>query len=225
MGPDPVVFPGQPIVVHTTGYDDEVLGDDIGTVSEAHPQMSQSYDTPGSHYRLRYSISPVGSVGPANLTPEGNALLRAYTGNSGAQCGSGPLALRPQVPPECAPTSQNTKPVVRLNRLPAFENEGEEGPGQALMDITPASLRRDFNSLNAKDRRRLINEIGRELKNVPSGLRGDYNELAVTLDRALPAAVVRRALPPALRRTSRGSGGARAKPDTAPRGAPRHAVL
>jgi hypothetical protein len=32
LGPDPVVFPGQNVLVHTTGYDDEVLGDEVGTV-------------------------------------------------------------------------------------------------------------------------------------------------------------------------------------------------
>jgi hypothetical protein len=61
-------------------------------------------------------------------------------------------------------------------------------------------MRRDFRSLNAKERRQVINEMRRELKNVPSRLRGDYNELAVTLDRALPDAVAERALPPAVRK-------------------------
>jgi hypothetical protein len=204
LGPDPIVFPGQPILVHATGYDDEVLGDDVGSVTEARPQQSLPYDDPASHYRLRYSISPVGSVGPASLTPEANALLNAYAGG-GAQCASGPLTLRQRVASVCEPSGQNSafssKRVSKLENLPAFENEGEEGPGQALMDITPASLRRDFNSLNAKDRRQVLSEIRRELQNVPSGLRGDYNELAVTLDRALPDTVADSALPPTLRRS------------------------
>jgi hypothetical protein len=201
LGPDPVVFPGQPILVHATGYDDEVKGDNVGTVSVARPQESLPYDDPGDtpHYRLRYSISPVGSVGPASLTPEANRQLSAYAGG-GAQCGSGPLALA-QI---CQPSPQNPdlgpKGMARTKDLPASENEREEGPGQALMDITPAGMRRNFRSLSAKERRQVIAEMRRELKDVPSRLRGDYNELAVTLDRALPDAVANRVLPPAVRK-------------------------
>jgi hypothetical protein len=205
LGPDPVVFPGQPILVHTTGYDDEVLGDDIGTVTEANPQETQSYVKTSSHYRLSYLLSPLGSVGQANLTPEASALLRAYTGSTGAQCGPVFLARAGQPPRECAPTTQtsafSSKPVSRLESLAAFENESEEGPGQALMTITPADLRRQFNSLSARERGQLLSEIRRDLQKVPSALRGDYNELVLTLDRALPDNLVQRALPPALRKS------------------------
>src|ERR687888_462819 len=106
LGPDVVVFPGQPIFVHTTAYDDEALGDDVGTVTSAAPQEQNSYIQRTSHYTLTWLVSPVGSVGPATLTPEALAQLRAYTANSGAQCGSGPILLRQRAPIECEPSTQ-----------------------------------------------------------------------------------------------------------------------
>lgn len=69
--------------------------------------------------------------------------------------------------------------------------------------ISPSALRREVESLPAGERRELLDEIEQELNDVPSGLRGDYNELVLTLDRALPPRLVRQAVPRGLRRSVR----------------------
>jgi hypothetical protein len=212
LGPDPVVFPGQDILIHTTGYDDELVGDDAGTVIDRNPQRGGDYSTKSTgsdgSYKLNYSVGPVGSVGPAVLTLEANALLQAYTGNQGVQC-IGPTLIAglqaQQVPRECAPAKRDPtftrRALVRLETLGQFESEGEERSEYALTGISAARLRHDFNALRPSARRRLLRDIRQELQAVRPRVRGDYNELLLTLDRALPANVVRQAVPPSVRRS------------------------
>jgi hypothetical protein len=210
LGPDPVVFPNQNILVHTTGYDDEVVGDDVGTVLDRNPQMGGDFSTNGEggdgSYRINYSVRPLGSVGRATLTPEANALLGAYTGNVGVHCVGAiliaPLLQRICTPEKADPTFARRR-TVRLESLAAFENESEERSEHALTGITAARLRHDFNALRPTARRRLLRGIRQELRAVPGRLRGDFNEIVLTLDRALPANVVRRAVPPNVRKSIR----------------------
>jgi hypothetical protein len=210
LGPDLVLFPDQEVRVHTTGYDDEVLGDDIGTVLDYDPQVAKDdYSTPSSgdegSYRLNYKIGPVGSVGQATLTPEAAALLRAYSGSTGARCGAVILQEGPRPPRECAPAGKDptfgSKRVLRLKSLDAFEAQGDEPSEFSLTHISASRFRREYKSLRSRDRRNLLNEINKGLRNVPPALRGDYNELFVTLDKALPSRLVRRAVPRSVRRS------------------------
>jgi hypothetical protein len=204
LGPDPVLFPGQNIMVHTTGYDDEVVGDDIGTVLDRNPQTGGSFTRRSQggdgNYRLDYRISPLGSVGRANLTPEANALRAAYTGTAGVRCGVG---ARPAA--ECAPEERDRRfrrrSIVPLLSDPAFENEGEEGSGFELPGISAARLRRDFTGLDSKARSRFLRNLRRHMHAVTRKARGDLDELVLTLERALPRTVVREVVPQEVRRS------------------------
>jgi hypothetical protein len=211
MGPDPVVFPGQSILVHTMGYDDEVVGDPAGSVVDHRPQLSDDYSTNSANgdgsYKLNYSIRPVGTVGRATLTPEAAALLRAYTGSTGVQCRPNVLgrALAPgRLPSECTADPKDStfakKSVVQLKGLRDFEVEGHEVSEHALTGISAATLRRQFKTLRRGDRRQLLNNIRHELGTAPKIIQGDYSELFGTFDKALPAKVVRRAVPKSVRK-------------------------
>ena len=212
LGPDPVVFPGQDILVHSTGYDDEILGDDVGTVQEWVPQLSGDYDSAssvnGGSYRLRYSIRPVGSVGAATLTPEAAAQLNAYNGG-GVNCNS-PVILRAfaaqqRAAPECVPggtvSTLGDNPVVRLESLPAFETQGDERSEFSLIDASASRLKKEFRAAKGRDRRDLIKQINEALKDLPNRLEGDARELVATLDQALPTSAVRQAVPRGVRRS------------------------
>jgi hypothetical protein len=191
-------------MVHTTGYDDEVIGDDIGTVLDRNPQTGGRFSTRSEggdgNYRLDYRISPLGSVGRANLTPEANALRAAYTGTAGVRCGVG---ARPAA--ECVPKTRDRRfrrhSIVPLLSDPAFENESEEGSGFALPGIAAARLRRDYKALKPKARSRFRRDLRRHMRAVPRKERGDLNELVRTLERALPRKVVRKVVPRKVRRS------------------------
>jgi len=91
LGPDPVLFLGQPVVVHTGGFDDETWADDIGTVNMHHPKVTHDYSMPSrggdGSYRLNYSISPGPAVGRA--APRGRALHSPRPTRSGrGRCAS-----------------------------------------------------------------------------------------------------------------------------------------
>jgi hypothetical protein len=209
LGPDPVVFPGQNVLVHTTGYDDEVLGDDVGTVYDTDAQASRSFDSASSSgdgsYPLVYSLRPVGSVGRAVLTPEAEGLLAAYSGSPGVHCGLPVIGVTPPfVARVCTPAKPDgnfaRRRVVPARDRALFENESEERDEAALTGISAVRMRREFRALRPKEQRRLVRAIRHELGTAPRRLRGDFDELVTTLDRALPARVVRRAVPPAVRR-------------------------
>jgi hypothetical protein len=205
LGPDPVLFRDQEILVHTVGYDDEVLGDNIGTVQQFQPQSRQDYSTPSSvddgSYTLKYTISPVGSVGRAALTPEASALYQSYSGNTGPQCNPGPilLSLALGAASECTPLRADPtfggKPFLPLDRLDAYESQGDEISEYALPHISASRFEQEFKGASKRERTLLLDQMRQDLRSVPAGLRGDYNELAVTLDKALPPRLVRKAIP------------------------------
>src|SRR3954447_7378178 len=211
LGPDPVVFPGQDILVHSTGYDDEILGDDVGTVQEWVPQLSGDYDSAssvnGGSYRLRYSIRPVGSLGQATLTPEASAQLRAYTGG-GVNCNA-PVILKAfaaqQRAPECTGGATTgtlgDSPVLRLESLPQFEGQGDERSEFSLIDASASRVKHVFKTASGRERRDLLKAIKDGLKDLPNRLDGDAKELVTTLDRALPARIVKQAVPRGVRRS------------------------
>jgi hypothetical protein len=224
LGPDPVLFPGQPVVVHTGGFDDEVWGDDIGTVHQHHQQRSADYSTASrggdGSYRLRYSIRPGPAVGRAGLTAEGAALAEAYTVRARPPCppAQAQSFLRPgEARPLCGPLAalsrdptlmQTWHPdnfvlnqrVRRGSDFELFESELEE---YVITGISARRLRRVFRSLKAGERRALLAEIRQELKRIPRRLRRDYYELVGTLERSIPRNQVGRALPPGFRRSLR----------------------
>jgi hypothetical protein len=74
LGADPVLFPGQRIMVHTGGFDDETFGDDIGTVFLREAQRAgdfTAYSQGGDgSYHLNVGIREGPPVGRATLTPE-----------------------------------------------------------------------------------------------------------------------------------------------------------
>jgi hypothetical protein len=207
LGPDPVVFPGQPILVHTSGYDDEIRGDDIGVVQKAIPQPGGEFnvasDIKDGSYLLKFAVNLVGSVGRANLTPAALALFNRYSTERGPQCSTGTALGAPEcTPSELADGTPGGGSMLRLETLPGYEREGEEGlGGHGLLDISPKNLRRDFKKMQPRARRSLLKQIREALAGAPKKLRGDTNELVLTLDRALPPRLVRKAVPRYIRRS------------------------
>jgi hypothetical protein len=219
LGPDPVLFPGQTIFVHTSGFDDEVAGDDTGSVFLRMGQRNASHVTAFSQggdgiYHLNFSIRESTPVGGAVLTPEAAALASAYTVSASPPCVA-TQALAIGVPggvrPVCAPAARDPNleqtwhpdslvlrtRVVRARNLELFE--GGEVERHTVQGITVAELRQLLRSMSPAERGRLLDEIRRELRAVPVSLRGDYDELVATLDRTLPPSLVARALPPGFR--------------------------
>jgi hypothetical protein len=95
LGPSLLLFPGQQIWVHTSGYeDDDGVSDDTGTVGQFREQVALSYDENSltdtrstctesefqgcSAYALRYHISE-NELEKPNLTSSALALLKAYS--------------------------------------------------------------------------------------------------------------------------------------------------
>ena len=92
--------------------------------------------------------------------------------------------------------------MLRLETLPGYEREGDEGlDGHGLLEISPKTLRRDFKKMRPRARRSLLKEIREVLAGTPKKVRGDTNELVLTLDRALPPRLVRKAVPRKIRRS------------------------
>jgi hypothetical protein len=224
LGPDPVVFPGQSILIHTSGYDEEVVADNAGSVVDRNPQAGGDFSTKSDNgnYTLNYTIRPLGSVGRAALTAEANALLGAYTGTVGVRC-PGTILAAALLPAECTPAGANPafarRRIGRLDALPDFESEGEERSEHALTGIAAAQLRQGFDAMAPTARRRLLQDIRQQLLAITPRLRGDYEELVRTLDRALPASVVRTAVPrvvrariASLQRRRRAAAGAAVRP-------------
>ena len=227
LGPDPVLFPGQPILLHTGGFDDEVYGDDIGTVFDRLPQQSavRSTDSQGGDgaYRLNYDISPGPPVAPGSLTPEGQALIDAYTVKSRPPCTlavARASAVAPGTvvaPRVCGPVApfqrdvnltQTNDPagrvlrggVLRSDDFELFESDLEE---YVITGIPEAKLKVLLTKLRASDPKRfnsLLAEIRTELGRVPLKARGDYSDLVASLDQALPGSLVARALPTGFRK-------------------------
>ena len=220
LGADPVLFPGQTIFIHTTGFDDEVAGDDIGTVFLRMPQRNLTNVTGFSSggdgiYHLNFSIREGTPVGAAVLTPEAVALMSAYTLRARPDCVLTPTLVRrfpgDVVARPCganvldANLDQDWHPdtvvlhtrVLRAETLEVFESgEVEE---HTTHGITVPALRRLVAGLRPAERDRLLADIRQELAALPAALRGDYDELVATLDRVLPGRLVQRALPPGFR--------------------------
>jgi hypothetical protein len=219
LGPDPVLFPGQSIFVHTTGFDDEVAGDDTGTVFLRMPQRNATNVTAFSQggdgiYHLRFSISESTPVGGAVLTPEAAALVSAYTVRATPPCVASPtllVGIPGDVRAPCAPAvldsnlEQTWHPdslvlrnrVQRAGSLEVFEGGEEEK--HTVQGISVTELRGLLRRASPSERSRLLDEIRRELAAVPPRLRVDYDELVATLDRTLSPSLVARALPPGFR--------------------------
>jgi hypothetical protein len=205
LGPDPIVFPGQPILVHTGGYDEDAAwGDALGAVLKGMPQVGGQFSVPSENadgnYLLNYTLRPVGPVGGATLTPEANALMNSYSAESGANCQ--PSNPAQHVPPECFPSTVSSAlgqaTYMLLRNLPIYEgNEREEF---ALTNISASRLRHEFNHMRSAARRRLLSAIRRHLLSFHRRFRPDSWDLALTLDRALPSKYVRRAVPTNIRR-------------------------
>jgi hypothetical protein len=225
LGPDPVLFPGQNILVHTTGFDDEAFGDDIGTVFLRMGQRAASgvkaFSLGGDGiYHLNFSIDNGPPVAPATLTPEAKTLMAAYTLGEPPPCVATQLTFRVHggpLPSPCGATRRDTdlvqtwhpdslvlrQPVRRGRTLDLFETAEVER--DAATGLTVAATRREFRSMGRAERNRVLKTIRRELSRIPPSLRGDYDELVATLDRALPAPLVAKALPLGFRQTVAGS--------------------
>ena len=219
--PDPVLFPGQPIFVHTNGFDDEVQTDDIGTVFLRMDQRAGSYKgySQGGDgiYHLNFDIREGTPVSRATLTPQAQALLSAYTRRPGSQCllERAGTSQRGVPRPVCAPLARDPNLTQtwhpdsmvfrgRVTRVPDLELfETKKAEDNSIHGISPNGLRRLLNSKSQEQRGRLLDDIRRELQAVPTSLRGDYDELVATLDKALPKSEVDRALPPGFRKSVR----------------------
>lgn len=201
LGPDPVVFPGQPIIVHTSGYDEDALvGDPLDTVLRGMPQARGHFSEPGQGgdgtYVLNYSLDPQGSVGPATLTPEANQLLMQYTAGSGSQCNPPTPDATGRIPQECTPKTFSplgTSTFRALRTLAVYDlNEAEE---QALTGISASHARREFKSMGDKARERLVKAVRHHLQALPKKLRPDSLDLVLTMEKFLPKAWAHKAIP------------------------------
>lgn len=222
LGPDPVLFPGQRIFVHTSGFDEETWGDDIGTVFLREAQRAGDF-TAYSHggdgaYHLNVGIRQGPAVGRALLTPEATALLNAYTVSGGPRCQftqaqTAQRGVEGVRAPLCAPAQRDpgreggwhpesavlTSPFRRGSDFELYESEHEVN---VLTGISAPRLRRVYQALDARRRRELLAEIRTELSRVPPRLRRDYHDVVLTLERALPDSAVARAVPPNVRRAA-----------------------
>jgi hypothetical protein len=225
LGPDPVLFPGQTIFVHTTGFDDEVAGDDTGSVFLRMGQRNASgvkaFSQGGEGiYHLNFSIRESTPVGGAVLTPEAGALMSAYTLRAPPQCVAAQtlFAVGPgQVGRPCGAAARDPNldqtwhpdslvlgtRVLRAGDLEIFETGETEQ--HTVQGLSVAGFRRLFGAMRPVERDRVLDEIKRELRAVPVPLRGDYDELVATLDRTLPPRLVARALPAGFRASVRPS--------------------
>ena len=223
LGPDPVLFPGQRIFVHTSGFDEETWGDDIGTVFLREAQRAGDF-TAYSHggdgaYHLRVGIREGSPVGRAFLTSEAAALVNAYTvrGSPRCQFTQAEIAQRPGPggtrAPLCAPAQRDPgveggwHPESAVLRGPFrrgldFELYESEHETYAITGISPAELRRVYRALSPRARRALMAEIRAELNAVAPRLRRDYHDIVLTLERALPDSAVNQAVPPSVRRAA-----------------------
>lgn len=225
LGADPVVFPGQRIFVHTSGFDDETFGDDIGTVFVRETQRAGDFSALSvggdGEYRLNYSLREGPAIGPAALTPEARALIDAYTVRGRGDCR--PVATQGQAVRPRDEVAFPCRTVAPAKRDPAFEQDwhpdnvilrsrvrsGEEfelfeGEREefALTGISATTFRRVYREASPAERRRLLAEIRAELSRVPRALRRDYGEVAEMLDDAVSERAERQALPPAIRRAT-----------------------
>jgi len=230
LGPDLVLFPGQFILVHTGGFDDEVDGDDIGTVYDRISQSSP--DGAGNYtgfsnggtgvYRLNYGIGGGASIARANLTPEAANLLNAYTVRAKPRCtftqAQAAAVGQNQVTKACviSPELLNSglidafdpgafvlgKRVQKEKTLSVFDDDSQDEPF-TLHGISPERLRAQVDSLRKTDPKLLnaiLDDIKQELRAVPAKLRRDYFELVATLDFALPKSLRGRPYPAGFRK-------------------------
>lgn len=90
LGPDILLFPEQTILVHTSGFEDDVaFSDDTGFINQSHAQETNSFSIHGQcdpsglvrccDYTLHYEIVPGTPPGNPVLTAAGSALYEAYT--------------------------------------------------------------------------------------------------------------------------------------------------
>jgi hypothetical protein len=91
LGPDLLLFPGQRIIFHTSGYEEDgVRSQGVGHVTRLHDQADAVYFAKANThaYTLKYEIAGSGAVGNADLTPAAQAIYDAFT-----LSGDGPLVL------------------------------------------------------------------------------------------------------------------------------------
>lgn len=216
LGDDPIVFPDQDIMVHTTGYDDEVSGDSTGEVINPVPQelaqarcrrnrCRHSADSlgGGGAYELNYTLRRGPSLGRAALTQEARNLFEAYRLRGEQPC------ARPR--PRCVPApgtdaaqAQDWHPENQPlrgrglfgRRFALFEPQ--ESERFALTGITTRELRRLLARARTRNRRRLarfLSQMRVEIRALPRAQRRDLYPLVYALDRALPRKSFIRALP------------------------------
>ena len=222
LGRDPVLLPGQRVVVHMVGYDDETKGDDIGTVDElvsqeeaqaacdrdANPCRHRTASHGGAgEYTLEYTIGP-GQPGlaPPALTPEARALYDAYV--IGGDRPVGCRLLRPDIcailPPPGEVLAEPWHPddfvlaKATLSRRLLPVTDVAEGERWVLTGISTRQLRRVLDRLrtrNPKGYRRLLGDLRDEVGDVPRAMRRDLFPLIHALRHALPQGDLPRALP------------------------------
>jgi hypothetical protein len=217
LGPDPLVFPDQSILVHTTGFDDDTFSDDdTGSVNKLISQRAASaacrdkgchwlFRSDGSQYDLSVDIRPGAPVGSASLTVEALVLANAYVLR--ASCAVLPSGCFAPIAPSQVPTlgdtfdardlvlSRRAQPLP-LSRLPIFERHEREE--YQLNGISIRLLRRNVAEMRRRDPdglRRLLPELRSEIAGVPRALRPELYPLAFALQRALRPSELRAALP------------------------------
>jgi hypothetical protein len=224
LGPDLVLFPTQRILVHTTGFDNNITSGGIGEYFTSHGQtgpvagdytgFSQGGD---GVYRVHYGIGGGATIARASLSTAGSSLLAAYTVRGTPPCNPPPRAASAavgQVGPDrvCVVSAERrspqnsdprsfvlTKPVQKAKTLPVFEHEREEF---LIPSIARSKLQVQFNSLANNDPRRLnalLDLIKVKLRAVPNRLRRGYFDFVATLDKVLTKNQAARAVPPGFR--------------------------
>lgn len=199
LGPHLLLFPGQDIWVHTSGFEEDwVVSDSTGHVSVLALQLAQAFSTRSkckssgssgcADYTLNFEILEGAAVDPANLSEAGQAIHDAYiitTDDPFSEVGRLPLKLERvwNLPIEMVLLPK--QPPVSLDDTNFFDPQGVEV--FALTDISVEEFNRVVSA--GKQARpelldRALNELREEVDLVLSSPRAAEvkEELTVLLD-------------------------------------------
>lgn len=216
LGPDPIVFSGQDILVHTAGFDEDGIASDTGVgsvvrlISQAEAERvcrnsdcaySTSSTGGDARYTLRYEVRPSTAVGGATLTPEGRSLYDAYLIRSGDRCSRLPSGACVVVPERLPAVAQDwhprnmtlpTRRAVSARRLPLFaRQEREEFVLTGISERRLARLLARTRRREPREYRRFLEETRRTLNAVPRRQRREAVPLLLTMKRLVSARAFR----------------------------------
>ena len=197
LGPDLMLFPGQMIQVHTSGYESDTFSSDsLALVDDLRPQQAGSFSTNNvcsrsndkdslvysdcADYDLNYELINRGSAGGAGLSPQAQTLMDSYDFGNGGGCEGDDVCPG----------------VVVLGELPAPEQEEPWHPDNVVLDpnspplsIFDTSLfepqEQEENALTESSIAHFNEVIRDRLATDPEAVDETLNDLRATIDELL----------------------------------------